>query len=92
MECQATEDLSPDPQPALFWETPQNFLSWGLWMPIRKTRFVLQSESLCLAPSSSSLQSGLGSIHTVLILSFQVFFDLCGLPGFFKYEGELGRT
>lgn len=57
-------------------------------MLIRKVIFALQPESLCLASSSSSLQSGLGSIHTVLILSLQVFFDPCGRPGFFQVRGR----
>lgn len=63
-------------------------------MPIRKVRFALQPESLLLASSSSSLQSGLGSIHTVLILSLQVFFFLTSVAcqASSKYEGGRNLT
>lgn len=65
-------------------------------MPIRKVRFALQPESLLLASSSSSLQSGLGSIHTVLILSLQVFFFFfltsVACQASSKYEGGRNLT
>lgn len=62
-------------------------------MPIRKVRFALQPESLLLASSSSSLQSGLGSIHTVLILSLQVFFlTSVACQASSKYEGGRNLT
>lgn len=62
-------------------------------MPIRKVRFALQPESLLLTSSSSSLQSGLGSIHTVLILSLQVFFlTSVACQASSKYEGGRNLT
>lgn len=62
-------------------------------MPIRKVRYALQPESLLLTSSSSSLQSGLGSIHTVLILSLQVFFlTSVACQASSKYEGGRNLT